>query len=82
MMFPHTLIKIKHINKSVRGIILSGGPLNVYQIKKYRFDKKIIELDLKTRKIKLSVKAAQIDEERELLKSSKAIEHYFGSQFS
>ena len=42
----HKKIKIKHINKSVRGIILSGGPLNVYQIKKYRFDKKILELDI------------------------------------
>ena len=30
-------------------------------------DAKIIELDLKTRKIKLSVKAAQIDEEKSLI---------------
>ena len=42
----HKKIKIKDINKSVRGIILSGGPLNVYQINKYSFDKKILDLKL------------------------------------
>ena len=42
----HKKIKIKDINKSVRGIILSGGPLNVYQINKYSFDKKILDLRL------------------------------------
>ncbi len=39
----HKKANIKNINNSVKGIILSGGPLNVYQIKKYSFDKKIIE---------------------------------------
>ncbi len=39
----HNKIKNKNINNSIKGIILSGGPLNVYQIKKYSFDKKIIE---------------------------------------
>ena len=39
----HKKIKIKDLNQSVRGIILSGGPLNVYQINKYSFDKNIIE---------------------------------------
>ena len=39
----HKRIKIKNIDNSVKGIILSGGPLNVYQINKYSFDKKIIE---------------------------------------
>ena len=39
----HKKIKNKDINKFVKGIILSGGPLNVYQIKKYSFDKKILE---------------------------------------
>ena len=39
----HKKIKNKDINDSVKGIILSGGPLNVYQINKYSFDKKIIE---------------------------------------
>ena len=39
----HKKIKIKSIDYSVKGIILSGGPLNVYQINRYSFDKKIIE---------------------------------------
>ena len=39
----HKKIKNKNIINSVKGIILSGGPLNVYEIKKYSFDKKIIE---------------------------------------
>ena len=42
----HKKIKLKHINKTIRGIILSGGPLNVYQIKKYSFDKKILNLSI------------------------------------
>ncbi len=42
----HKKIKTNDINQSVRGIILSGGPLNVYQIKKYSFDKKILELNI------------------------------------
>ena len=28
----HKKIKIKDVNQSIKGIILSGGPLNVYQI--------------------------------------------------
>ena len=39
----HKKIKEKDISKQTKGIILSGGPLNVYEIKKYSFDKKIIE---------------------------------------
>ena len=39
----HKKIRTSDINQSVRGIILSGGPLNVYQINKYSFDKKIIQ---------------------------------------
>ena len=39
----HKKIKNKDINDHVKGIILSGGPLNVYEIDKYSFDKKIIE---------------------------------------
>ena len=39
----HKQIKLKNIDESVKGIILSGGPLNVYEIKKYSFDKKIIQ---------------------------------------
>ena len=42
----HKKIKTSDINQSVRGIILSGGPLNVYQIDKYSFDKKILELNI------------------------------------
>ena len=42
----HKKIKLNQINQSVKGIILSGGPLNVYQINKYSFDKKILGLDI------------------------------------
>ena len=42
----HKKIKIKDIDSSIRGIILSGGPLNVNQINKYSFDKKIINLNI------------------------------------
>ncbi|MDB4065771.1 glutamine-hydrolyzing GMP synthase [Candidatus Pelagibacter sp.] len=42
----HKKIKLKDIDQTVKGIILSGGPLNVYQINKYSFDKKIINLDV------------------------------------
>ena len=34
------------IFKDVKGIVLSGGPLNVYQNHKIRFNKKIIELKI------------------------------------
>ena len=40
----HKKIKSTDINKTIKGIILSGGPLNVYQIDKYSFDKKILDL--------------------------------------
>ena len=39
----HKRIKNKNIDNSVKGIVLSGGPLNVYEKNKYSFDKKIIE---------------------------------------
>ncbi len=39
----HKKIKYENIGNSTKGIILSGGPLNVYEISKYSFDKKIIE---------------------------------------
>ena len=38
--------KINFSNKDVIGIILSGGPLNVYQTKKVSFDKKILNEDI------------------------------------
>ncbi len=42
----HKKIKSKDINKFIKGIILSGGPLNVYEINKYSFDKKIIQNEI------------------------------------
>ena len=42
----HKKIRLKDINNSIKGIVLSGGPLNVYQINKYSFDKKILQLDV------------------------------------
>jgi len=42
----HKKIKNKYIKNSVKGIILSGGPLNVYEIDKYSFDKRIIENEI------------------------------------
>ena len=38
----HKKIKENDIDICIKGIILSGGPLNVYQIKRYSFDQKII----------------------------------------
>jgi GMP synthase (glutamine-hydrolysing) len=42
----HKKIKLKDVDQTIRGIILSGGPLNVYQINKYSFDKKFINLNI------------------------------------
>ena len=42
----HKNIKLKDIDQTIKGIILSGGPLNVYQINKYSFDKKILQLKI------------------------------------
>ena len=42
----HKKIKLKDVDETVKGIILSGGPLNVYQINKYSFDKRIINLNI------------------------------------
>tara|TARA_B100001057_G_scaffold242235_1_gene242578 strand:- start:138 stop:1700 length:1563 start_codon:yes stop_codon:yes gene_type:complete len=39
----HKKIKKRDIDNSIKGIILSGGPLNVYEIRKYSFDKEIIQ---------------------------------------
>ena len=39
----HKKVNNNNIDSSIQGIILSGGPLSVYEIKKYSFDKKIIE---------------------------------------
>ena len=42
----HKKIKHSNINATIRGIILSGGPLNVYEINKNSFDKKILEKNI------------------------------------
>jgi len=43
----HKKIKVSEIVKqNVSGIILSGGPLNVYQNNKFNFDKKILKLHI------------------------------------
>ncbi len=42
----HKKIKSNHINNNIKGIILSGGPLNVYQLNKKTFDKRIINLGI------------------------------------
>ena len=51
----HKKIKLKDINHFIKGIVLSGGPLNVYQINKYSFDKKILQLDIPVLGICLSL---------------------------
>ena len=38
------LNKKKILNQNISGIILSGGPLNVYEKDKFNFDKKILKL--------------------------------------
>ena len=43
----HKKINIsKIIKENNAGIILSGGPLNVYENDKFNFDKKILQLDI------------------------------------
>jgi len=37
---------LKIFNKSVKGIILSGGPLSVYESNKFKFSKKILRLNI------------------------------------
>ena len=42
----HRNVKIKDLKEqNIRGIVLSGGPLNVYQKNKFNFDKKILKLE-------------------------------------
>ena len=40
------IVKKNILKKKARGIILSGGPLDVYQINKFNFDKKILQLKI------------------------------------
>ena len=42
----HKKITSSQIKHNIKGIILSGGPLNVYQLKKNLFDKKILKLQI------------------------------------
>ena len=42
----HKEIKSSQIQSNTKGIILSGGPLNVYQLKDNLFDKKILKLGI------------------------------------
>jgi len=42
----HKKIISSQIKTNIKGIILSGGPLNVYQLKKNLFDKKILKLQI------------------------------------
>jgi GMP synthase (glutamine-hydrolysing) len=42
----HKKIKSSQIGHNIKGIILSGGPLSVHQLKKNLFDKKILELEI------------------------------------
>ena len=42
----HKKIRNFHIKESVKGIILSGGPLNVYELNDRLFDKKILTLGI------------------------------------
>jgi GMP synthase (glutamine-hydrolysing) len=42
----HTKVKDSDIDERVKGIILSGGPLNVYENKKYSFNKKILNKNI------------------------------------
>ena len=47
IIISHKKIKLIDITKKkISGIILSGGPLNVYQSNKVKFDKKILTLGI------------------------------------
>ena len=43
-LISHKKVRISQIKKNIKGIILSGGPLNVYQLNNQLFDKKILKL--------------------------------------
>ena len=45
-LISHKKIKSSQIKSNVKGIILSGGPLNVYQLNKNLFDNKILKLGI------------------------------------
>jgi len=43
-LISHKKARLSLIKKNIKGIILSGGPLNVYQLNNQLFDKKILKL--------------------------------------
>ena len=45
-LISHKKIKSFQIKSNIKGIILSGGPLNVYELDKNSFDKKILKLGI------------------------------------
>ena len=45
-LISHKKIKSSQIKYNIKGIILSGGPLNVYQLNNNLFDKKILKLNI------------------------------------
>ena len=45
-LISHKKIKSSRIKHNIKGIILSGGPLNVYQLNNDLFDKKILKLGI------------------------------------
>ena len=42
----HKKISLNKIDKAVKGLILSGGPLNVYESKKVKFNNKLLKLEV------------------------------------
>ena len=42
----HKKLKFLNLIKKIKGVILSGGPLNVYQSQKIKFNKDILESNL------------------------------------
>ena len=38
--------KLNNIKQNTQGIVLSGGPLNVYESNKFKFDRKILNLNI------------------------------------
>ena len=65
----HKKIKLKDINHGIKGIVLSGGPLNVYQINKYSFDKKILQLMVEELEIPVTVDITNVEDSAKVLKS-------------
>ena len=53
-LISHKKINSSQIKSNVKGIILSGGPLNVYQLNDNLFDDKILKLGIPNFKIVLS----------------------------